>query len=245
MKTALLLSGNPRFSADFDSQINAYKNSQVDWYIVFWNRKYGWDPKLSANWCDLKSAEDVRERLTPHLPQNHRIRHVEILDPKYYSVMPQEYVAFRSTPFNVWQQYKCLQYCDRIRREIDSYDLVIRSRTDLGLSEDIDLKIAYDCLVRDALNGYNLIYTPNNQRYGYFPNFNDQFAIGLPHVMSYYCDAIDQFDTLYLQGTKYNPEYLLQTHLSRKNIEWPETSFEIVRNPEHWVPISHGKWEKI
>ena len=30
MKTALLLSGNPRFSADFDSQINAYKNSQVD-----------------------------------------------------------------------------------------------------------------------------------------------------------------------------------------------------------------------
>lgn len=241
MKTALLLSGNPRFSVDFDSQIHNLQNSDVDWYITFWNRTFGWDPKLSQNWCDLKTAAQVRDRLKPHLPPNHKIKFIEILDPNCFEGPPKEYPAFRSTPSNVWQQYKCLQYCDHWRRELGSYDLIIRSRTDLGLSEPIDLKLAYESLKKHP----TCIYIPNNQRYGYEPNFNDQFAIGLPHVMEIYCDAVDSFNELHESGTEYNPEYLVQTQLMKYGITWPPTTFEIVRNPEHWVPIEHGKWDKI
>jgi hypothetical protein len=50
---------------------------------------------------------------------------------------------------------------------------------------------------------------------------------------------------MYHQGVKYNPEYLMQTHLASHGITWPPTSFEIVRDPAHWVPIEHGKWENI
>lgn len=242
MKTALLLSGNPRFSKDFDSQIENLQNSEVDWYVVFWRREFGWDPKLSANWCNLQNAWQVKEKLEPHLPKNHRIRFVEVLDPNSIESAPRQYEAFNSTPTNVWQQYKCLQYCDRWRRQLDAYDLVIRSRTDLGLSEPIDLKLAFECLLN---SNFNLIYTPRNQRYGYHPNFNDQFAIGLPHVMQHYCDAVDEFDELYSNGVRYNPEYLLQTSLSKKGIHWPDTSFEVVRDPAHWVSINHGKWDKV
>jgi hypothetical protein len=95
------------------------------------------------------------------------------------------------------------------------------------------------------LESPNTIYIPNNQRYGYAPNFNDQFAIGLPHAMSIYANAVDHFDQMYNRGIKYNPEHLVQTHLASYGITWPPTSFEIVRNPEHWVPIEHGKWENI
>ena len=63
--------------------------------------------------------------------------------------------------------------------------------------------------------------------------------------MDIYCNAVDRFDTLYNRGVKYNPEYLLQTHLMDYGVNWPPTSWEIVRDPNHWVPIEHGKWDKI
>jgi hypothetical protein len=119
--------------------------------------------------------------------------------------------------------------------------LVIRSRTDLGLSKPIDLKLAHECLLQTP----NLIYTPNNQRYGYGVGFNDQFAIGLPETMNIYVNGVDHFDKLYNEGMLYNPEYLLQTHLQNNGIQWPETSWEIIREPAHNVPIKHGKWDKI
>jgi hypothetical protein len=240
-KTALLLTGNPRFSIDFDSQLQNLTKSAIDLYIVFWRRPFGWDPKISENWCNLKSAGEVRDKLQAHLPPWYKIKFIEVLDPSAIEDIPREYEAYNSTPTNVWQQYKCLQYCDKWRRELDDYDLVIRSRTDFGLSEPIDLKLAHRCLLESP----GTIYTPNNQRYGYAPNFNDQFAIGLPVAMSIYADAVDYFDQMYNQGVKYNPEYLVQTHLANHGITWPQTSFEIVRDPAHWVPIEHGKWQNI
>lgn len=248
MKTALLLSGNPRFSKYFDTQIQNLKNSEIDWYIVFWRREPDFDPKVSTNWLNVKTSKEVFDKLKPFLPPGHRIKYVELLDPNLYSTLPYKYQDFYSNPINIWQQYKILQYCDHWRRELDAYDLVIRSRTDLGLSQTIDLKLAHSCLVKDA----KVIYTPNNQRNGYITNigghetgFCDQFAIGLPHTMSIYCDAIDKFHDLYLEGTKYNPEYLLQTALMKEGIMWPPTSFEIIRDPVHWKPIEHGKWSQI
>jgi hypothetical protein len=240
MKTALLWSGNPRFSVDLDSQLENLQNSEVDVFIVFWKREYGWDPKVSKNWSEYAPSE-IKSKLSPFLPKNFNIKHIEILDPNSV-IPPREYEPHYSTPKNVWQQYKCLQHCDHVRRRTDNYALVVRSRTDIGLSEPIDLKLAYDCLKACSVP---LIYTPKNQRYGYYPNFNDQFAIGLPKIMNLYCDAVDSFDRLYNQGTKYNPEYLVQTFLSEYGVQWPETSFEILRNPEHWVPINHGKWENL
>lgn len=248
MKTALLLSGNPRFSKYFETQIHNLKNSEIDWYIVFWKRESGFDPKISPNWLNLKTSKQVLDKIKPFLPSGHRIKYIELLDPELYSKLPHDYQDYYSNPINVWQQYKILQYCDHWRRELDSYDLVIRSRTDLGLNQEIDLKLAQTCLIANP----NLIYTPNNQRNGYLldvggykTGFCDQFAIGLPHVMTIYCDAIDTFHNLYLEGTKYNPEYLLQTALFKKGILWPPTTFEILRDEVHWQPIEHGIWSEI
>lgn len=241
MKTALLLTGNPRFSIDFDSQLQNLQNSEIEIFIGFWCRPEGVDPKLSPNWCNLKDAKDVYKRILPHLPPNYKITVCEILNDLFLEPMPRNYESYNSTPINVWQQYKLLQHTYQSVKQLGYFDLVIRSRTDLGLSEPIDLELAHNCLLQNQ----NCIYTPNNQRYGYYPNFNDQFAIGLPHIMDIYCNGVDRFDELYNKGIKYNPEYLLQTHLMEHGISWPETSWEIVRDPEHFVPIEHGKWKNI
>lgn len=241
MKTALLLTGNPRFSADFDSQLNNLQNSDIEVFICFWRRPEGVDPKLSPNWCNLKDGGDVYKRLLPHLPSNYRITVCEVLEDSMFPPMHTEYEPYNSTPVNVWQQYKLLQYAFQSVKQLGYFDLVVRSRTDLGLSEPIDLALAHKCLLQSP----TCIYTPRNQRYGYEPNFNDQFAIGLPHIMDIYCNSIDRFDELYRRGIKYNPEYLLQTNLMDHGITWPDTSWEIVRDPAHWVPIEHGKWKNI
>jgi hypothetical protein len=68
MKTALLLTGNPRFSADFDSQLQNLTKSAIDLYIVLWRRGLGCDPKISENWSNLKSAGQIKDKLRAHLP---------------------------------------------------------------------------------------------------------------------------------------------------------------------------------
>lgn len=244
MKCALLLTGNARFSKEFDSQLQNLQNSEIDIYIVFWRRSPGFDPKISPNWY-VQTSGEIRDKIKPYLPNHYKIKYIELLDPNLFQNPPRDYESYYSNPSNVWQQYNILKYCYSWVKEFNKYDLIIRSRTDLGLSEPIDLKLAYDCLVKHP----NLVYTPNNQRNGYIVDvgnyltgFCDQFAIGLQEVMEIYCNAIDHFDSLYDRGIKYNPEYLLQTVLFDNNILWPPTSFEILRDPAHWQPIDHGKW---
>jgi hypothetical protein len=248
MKTALLLSGNPRFSKDFDSQLDNLQNCDVDIFIVLWQRQQGLDPKISENWCNLQSGDQIIAKLSPHIPTRYTIKYAEVLLEDQFGPLPFAYESFNSTPINVWQQYNILKYCDSKRKQFGDYDLIIRSRTDLGLSEPIDLPLAYNSL----LNYPKCIWTPRNQRYGYpvdfgffRSGFNDQFAIGLQPTMEIYTNAVDEFDSMYRAGIKYNPEYLLQTHLYRNGISWPPTSWEIVRDPAHYVPIEHGKWEHI
>jgi hypothetical protein len=248
MKTALLLSGNPRFSRDFDSQLDNLQNCDIDIFIVLYQRPPGIDPKISANWCNLQSGDQIIEKLSPYLPSKYTIKHAEVVSESIFGQLPSEYQSHNSTPINVWQQYNILKYCDLKRKHFGNYDLVIRSRTDLGLSEPIDLPLAYNTLLRHP----KCIWIPNNQRYGYpidfgffTTGFNDQFAIGLQSTMEIYTNAVDEFDNLYQTGTKYNPEYLVQTHLFKHGISWPPTSWEIVRDPAHYVPIEHGKWELI
>jgi hypothetical protein len=248
MKTALLLSGNPRFSVDFDSQLENLQNSNVDVFIVFWRRPDGTDPKISPNWCNLHDGDEVIQRLQPNIPDRYRICHAEVLDPRTFGDPPADYQPYNSTPYNVWQQYNILKYCDQIRQKFDNYDLVIRSRSDLGLNQVIDLPLAHQ-----TLQVYpKCIFTPKNQRYGYQidfngfkTGFNDQFAIGLPEVIKLYTEAVDHFDNLYRQGIAYNPEFLVQTHLYRNGVSWPETTWEIIRDPAHYVPIEHGRWVNV
>jgi hypothetical protein len=242
MRSALLISGNPRFTENFDLQLQNLQNSDIDWYITLWRRGESQDNRTSKNWVDVETAEHARSLIEPHLPSNHVIKHIDLLDPAQYNEMPREYDTRYIPVIFLWQQFISLKICDHARRNLGiQYDLVIRSRPDLGLDRPIFLDLAKQWL----LSNPNTVITPDNQRHGITPFFCDQFAIGLPNIMEKYCDAIDLFDDMYLNGVDYNPERLMQSVLQLHKISYPVCNFNIVRDERYWVITPHGRWGEL
>ena len=242
MKTAMLLSGMPRFSIEFDSTLEYLVNSEIDVYIALWKTNSINDPKVSANWQEIEVAEDVRDLIQPYLPERYKIKHIELVDPFDFWVPPRDYTPMNSSPFNVWQQYNILKICDQRRKESGIvYDLVMRARPDVGISHPIDLQLVHNILKERPM----VILTPDNYRCGYPPHgFCDQFAIGLAHTMTTYCEAVYYYDQLYSEGVDYNPECLLQTVLDKHGIIYPTSNFQISRGG-YWQPINHGRWADL
>ena len=93
------------------------------------------------------------------------------------------------------------------------YYLVIRTRPDLSLNQDINLPELKKFI--DQHN--NLIVSPRNHRHGQGPT-NDQFAIGLSKSIDLYSEVANNLDEIYNSGVEYGPETLLYHHLKRSGI---------------------------
>ena len=180
MRTALLISGNPRFTENFDSQLANLHNSEIDWYVTLWQRGEFQDNRTSRNWVDVETEQEALQLVQPHLPLGHSIKSIKLLDPYDYLVMPRDYETGYFPTIFIWHQYVSLKICDQMRRAsgID-YDLVIRSRPDVGLDRSTDLKFIKNVLESNP----NWIVTPYNKRHGRHQQLCDQFAIGLHDKM--------------------------------------------------------------
>lgn len=235
MKVALLFGGEARFCKDFDSQLaNLQGADQIDWYCVFWNKTNKDDQRISPIW----DTADPRSIIQAHLPHNHSIKHFEIIDPNSLPPMPKEYPPFYiPSSLGLWQQYQALKLANQHRP--DDYDLVIRTRCDIGLDTVIDLGAAQQQLVVMP----QVIAIPKNERRAAQPQFCDQFAIGMPETMNKYANAVDLFDTAFSKNVPWNPEWIMQWVLGSQGIMWPMTEFEIILRKEgKWVPNGKG-WD--
>lgn len=240
MRSALLLSGFPRFCNFFDSQLENLQNSEIDWFVVFWKLSEPKNHFVHPLWYDVNCEKDAVDLLLPYLPANHRIKHFEFIDPSLYFTLPKTYTRTHTSPLNVFQQFTSLKICNQ--RRIDSneiYELVIRSRPDIELDRPLDLKTMYDFLKKNP----NKIYTPENQRHGSHPPLCDMFAIGLPEEMNKYCNSINLFDKIYDSGIEYSQERLLQAALQRQGIDYCLHGFKIyLRTTNH---VSFGRWANL
>ena len=83
-----------------------------------------------------------------------------------------------------------LKKCDLARQQSDNnYDLIIRSRPDIGIDAPLDLVQIHNFLEQNP----NYLITPINRRNC---GFNDMFAVGLPNTIKTYCEAVDHIDHL-------------------------------------------------
>jgi hypothetical protein len=244
MRTALLISGNPRFSLNFDSQLFNLRDSNIDWYISFWKRNSGDDIKISPNWYEIDTTEKVKKVLEPLLPKGHRLIDVDFLDPLDYP-MPFEFNYFQQPPIQVWQQYSILKHCDQKRQSSGiSYDLVIRSRSDIGLETPLYLS---ECLSYLKYYTRNIL-TPINFRYGCcpaVPDLCDQFAVGLADSMSAYTRSIDLFEQLYLSGVPFQPETLLLHSMKQQGLINVPSLFISLITTRYGHPLEHGHWANV
>ena len=238
-RAALLLTGNARFCKDFDSQLENLTRADVDWFVYLWDKDHSSDTCISPNW-KCTTEDHVVTRLTPMLPPRHRLRVVRILP-----AMPQltkEYTPFYANPYNFISQYTILKEAGKSIS--DEYDIVIRSRSDIGIDRPLDLSWL-DSYLNSSVNR-NEIVIPLNERRGPH-DFCDQFAIGNPLTMQKYINVVDDIDRVYNEGTPFNPEYIIGRSLRDQGIFWRPAQFNInLRVQGHHVPghfhPEFGRW---
>jgi len=245
MRTALLLSGNARFCAEFDMQLDNLLNSDIDWFLVLWNRRNGdgheRDELMSPGW-NVNTAEEARAIIEPKLPSKHRIEYIELVDPSEFPPLTKQYKHIDCTVLNLFQQYWMLKRSDQRRLESGNvYDLIVRSRPDIGIEPSIDLQAAREFLLQNP----NCVITPYNHRNC---GYNDMFAIGLPDTMKAYCTSVDHIDHFNLNlNVRLHSEMMISAIIGSQGIQWPMTDIRIslreqgVRNGDHFVP-NFGRW---
>ena len=229
MKTALLLSGWPRFHAEFDEQLSNLKGSDIDWIVVLW-QNYPQDVDFTLNACltpswtsRVETEQDARAWLRERMPPGHNLAHFSYRDwndfPPY---MIGDYAnqGPGTNPEAIFRQYWMLKQANEASKQTAPYDLVIRSRQDLGVATEMPLDQIHQELLADPMR----IVTPSNHRQGYQQSFNDQFAIGLPSAIDIYAGAVDYFNEFYFQkGVVMHPENIISHVIHAQGLHWNAT----------------------
>jgi len=250
MRTALLISGHARFCAEFDTQINNFANSEIDWYVILWNLKKGdnfhRNNYLSPSWT-ADNSEEARKFIEARLPPCHRLVYIELVDTSNAPRITKQYKNIDCNVENFFSEFQMLKWCDQQRIQSGiKYDLVIRSRPDVGISPLLPLDEIYQYLLRNP----KVIITPKNRR---SCGINTIFAIGLPDTIKSYCEIIDYVDYFNLTlNVKFHTELMISNILHSLGLSWPETNLEVslrtqgtgsdrFEDGDTWIP-DFGRW---
>ena len=134
--------------------------------------------------------------------------------------------------FGVYSSLYSVYQCNQLKRDFEfenkfKYDWVIRTRSDFGLSEPVNM------------NKFNsdIIYAPNDNSHRY--GFNDQFAIGSSKNMDIYSNVFSNIESIiesHNSGIYTAPycekpdnmghEQLVQRHLDNNNIKFELINFK-------------------
>jgi hypothetical protein len=220
MKTALILTGQPRFTRDFSLQLDQITSPEpIDLWCLFWlpeelnadNLKrsqrwippsWPWDPKQAHDW--------LSSRLPPHV----RLARVGFIDPQAFPIV-KEYPEFYCNGLTLWRQYQCLAAMEQWLPR--NYDMIIRSRADLALLTPVDLAKAYQVL---EVHPRRLIL-PDTGRSA--RGFCDQWNLGLDPTMRIYMQVVKSFDQAVATGIPFNAEHMISWRLQAAGIEWPQS----------------------
>jgi hypothetical protein len=235
MKIAVQLSGEPRFTAGFQSFLdNLTGYSHADWFLYLVNNSNP-DKRgvfIPESWKKFE-LEWAIEKIKNNLPANSYLQSLTISDchekswptaknlhcligdnpvPKLYNM---HYNMFKANQLRI--NY---QECNDIK-----YDFVIRVRPDCSLDKMID--------VNDFKINENEIIMPDNNWFG-FELVNDQFAIGKPSDMDTYSNLVSFIKEYNDNGVTFHPETIFAHHLRVNQIKTIRGGFEcnIHRNPQ-------------
>jgi len=229
MRIAILLPGQPRFNGDLQNFLKNLKGyDQADWFVYLTNsstrdalkiRTHSDIPQVHEEWINY-DIEWATSKIIQNLPNNNYLKKFEISDVHIhqwpYVRDSQERVRTENI-FNMYYNiYKVNQL--RVNYEQDNnfkYDAVIRTRPDLGLVSEVNIK-DYDL---------NSIIMPNDKWHGIDQTSNDQFAFGTSDAMSIYSDVMNHLEKYEKQLKDFGPETVLGHHLKSNNISYIRGNF--------------------
>ena len=219
MKIAILLSGQPRFTEDLKLFLNNLKGyDQADWFVYLTNKNYEpqKDPVIVMHdeWIDFDPvwAKSVIEK---NLPPNNFLKKFEISD-AHTKVWPQAKPTHHahSPPEQYFKMFYNIFKTNQLRTDYETennfkYDIVIRTRPDVGLLHEVDL--------RNYILSPNTIVMPHNRWFGWAEQSNDHLAFGCSDIMTMYSDIVNRLKEYNDRGVIFHPETLLGHHLQTSN----------------------------
>ena len=229
MKTAILVTGRPRFSREFDDLLINLKNyDQLDWFFLLWNSDHAEDIRIPPSW-PYGDIDTIRGRILHNLPERSNIAHLSIVDPPAFDATKSYNITPWSVAPNIWTMYFGIQAVNDIREQYElkhgPYDLAIRARPDIGVDTPLDLR----SLQEQLSNMPPTVVVSSNERHGMSGTpLNDMFGIMLPSTMSTYSRAFENIDKYNAQGLPFHGETVLAHHLHVNNIAVPPTNFRCV-----------------
>ena len=244
MKIAVLITGQPRFTREFDDFLDNLEDyDQLDFFFYIWTARHEHNMLIPRTWP--VAVDDVRARIIKNLPFKSNLIELAVTDPPEYTppdwIQPNPWTA----PFNVWNNYYALKQVNMLREKHGPYDMVIRSRGDVGIRSKLNLRSVNQFIQTNP----KAIITPDNFRHGVGFALNDMIAFGSSAAMSIYCNAIDYFEQYHKQGLHYHAETLLGQHLKVNEIVYPLTGIKQIKN-EYQTPVGlphpdfvdYGRW---
>jgi hypothetical protein len=228
MKIAILLPGQPRFTQDFITFItNLTGYDQADWFVYITNNNVhsiaNFKRGISVNepWTVFDPAWAC-EKIKSWLPNNNTIQSFEISDDFQLPIIPVVNLFEVDKPNNVQKMFYNIYKADCLRQQFEeannfSYDLVIRTRPDLGIISELNLQ---------QLNiESNQIIMPASDWHGY-PRANDQFAIGNSHSMKIYSTLFTRIKEINDSGLHFHPESMVGHNLTQNGISYLPGNFK-------------------
>ena len=243
MKIAVLISGQPRFTREFDDFLLNLRNySQIDFFFLLWKSTPQDSPFIPHNWPSDTDA--VRSLIERNLPENSRIAELSIVDPEPFNPSRKYNLSPWTNHRNMWYMfygiYKVNQHRENWETQHGPYNMVIRARPDAGVKNKLNLQ-----QVQDYINQYpQTVMVPGNRRYGIGISINDMLAFGSGKNMSIYSRVFENMDQYHDQGVPFHNETLLGHHLNQHSIIYPVNNIEIVFRDYHCPPgkIDYGRW---
>ena len=224
MKTALLLSGWPRFHAEFDEQLSNLHGSDIDWIVVLWKNfpadvETTLNSALTPSYVDtVNNEDDARAWLRARMPESHNLVHFSYVD---WNDFPMELVRDSysnqvpgTNPEAIFRQFWMLNQVNTARHNYGQYDLVIRSRGDVAVYNPIQLDKVYQALQAES----NRLLVPSNNRQGLA--WNDLFTVGMPAAIDIYADAYKHFNDFYDRGVTMHPENIVSHVIKSHGLYW-------------------------
>ena len=253
MKVAILISGSPRFCAEFDTFINGITGFETaDWFVDLWSDnpppdKLGYDNHVlvASSWRQIHREWAVN-KIKSNLPNNHRLAALSLYDSGLieYPVITGPQVHHTNFP-SIWKMHIGWKHADSYRQASGmQYDLVIRARPDIGLVGMLDLTAIKNLLDQAP----NSVLIAKNGQHGYHYQTNDVIGISTPNNMAIYTDLINHSLKYNAAGIMFHPETLLAYHMHVNGLVSTPALDVALRSdtitlPDGTVTVDFGRWQ--
>jgi hypothetical protein len=233
MRIAIQLSGQPRFTQDFNLFLeNLIGYDFADWFIYLSNQYHTHRIKdgvaISPSWEDF-DADWAINKISSNLPKNNFIKRFEISD-SHLQQWPTVYNSCVIAPNQVFMMFYNIFKANQLRVDYQRthnvfYDLIVRIRTDISIDVPLDVS---QLIIKD-----DEIVMPDNNWYGAGPwdggivlLSNDQLAISKDISMDIYSNTVHSMKKYNDTGILFHPETMLAYHLIVNNIKTIKGDFE-------------------